>query len=264
MKSMQVLPRLTKDREFELARKWLEQKDVEARNLLVQSNIGLCLSLANKFARHGKTHNDLVQAGVLGMMRAADKFDPDLGVPFGSYAWPWIRAAMTLDVLKEWTLASGGSGCLRSSKFFTLLKRRASILAETGSEDRAVEVIAQEMHRGQEQIRAWFERIDHRDSSFESPSLRNIRHNVCDEDLGTPEDMVVRAEQLALFSTELQRAIDRLTPRQQQVVWAIMDSDEADPCLQTIATEIGLSRERVRQLRNKAFAAIRQHMKWAA
>ena len=259
MNKLSTLPRLTKEQEIVLAKRWQQHGDTRARNALIESNMRLVISLACQLSHHGRSRDDLVQEGILGMMRACDKFDPELGIPFGSYAWHWVRSRMTSSVMHDWTMVSGGSGCLRTNRFFTLLSKRRRVLAETGSEQRAVEVVAKEMHQSEGQIRAWFERIDHRDSSFDSPMLRDLT-----SDDRSPEDLVAGAEHLNIFVRELQRAIDSLTPRQQQVVWAIMDSDENDPCLQTIGTKIGVSRERVRQLRNKAFDAIREHMMKAA
>lgn len=253
------LPTLSVAEECNLARRWQQHGDVAARNKLIEANARFVVSVAHKLGHHGRSRDDLIQEGMLGLMHAANKFDPERGIPFGRYAWHWVRAEMTEHVMRDWAMVSGGSGVLRTNRFFTLLKHRRQALAESGSEEHAVEVAATEMHQTPETIRTWLQRIDHRDSSMSSPMH-------CDLALSgrTPEDLVEYAEHISWFMRELNRAIETLSQRQQQVVWRIMDAGDEDVTLQAIGDELGLTRERIRQLRNQAFKLIRQHMKVAA
>jgi RNA polymerase sigma-32 factor len=100
---------LDAETELRLAYAWRDQRDEQALHRLITAYMRLAISMASKFRRYGAPMNDLIQEASLGLMKAADKFDPDRGVRFSTYAVWWIKASIQDYVMRNWSMVRTGS-----------------------------------------------------------------------------------------------------------------------------------------------------------
>ena len=120
-------PLLEKDHELEIARLWREEKDERALHELVRSYTRLVVSIATKFKNYGLPLGDLIQEGNIGLMEAANRFEPERGHRFSTYATWWIRASIQDYVLRNWSIVRTGTTAAQKSLFFNLRRLRAQI-----------------------------------------------------------------------------------------------------------------------------------------
>src|SRR4051794_4649052 len=120
-------PLLTRDHEFELARRWREADRTEALHELVRAYPRLVVATASRFRNYGLPIGDLVQEGNVGLMQAAARFEHDREVRFSTYAAWWIRSAMQDYVLRNWSIVRTGTTAAQKSLFFNLRRLRAKI-----------------------------------------------------------------------------------------------------------------------------------------
>ena len=109
---------LDADVELDLARKWRNEGDEKALHRLVNAYLRLAVSMASKYRRYGADMTDLVQEAGIGLMKAAEKFDPERGVRFSTYAVWWIKASIQDYVMRNWSLVRTGSTSSQKALFF--------------------------------------------------------------------------------------------------------------------------------------------------
>lgn len=120
-------PRLSKQDELALARRWREHGERDAALKLVECSIRYLPRLAKRFVGYGIPMSDLVSEGSVGLMKAVDKFDPNKGFRFMSYATYWVRAQLFFMVQKQWSVVGRGTSPKQSKMFFGLRKERARL-----------------------------------------------------------------------------------------------------------------------------------------
>lgn len=142
---------LDADTETALAKAWRDDRDEKALHRLINAYMRLAISMASKFKRYGANTNDLIQEAGVGLMKAAEKFDPDRGVRFSTYAQWWIKAAIQDYVMRNWSMVRTGSTSSQKALFFNLkrvqatLEREASTQGEELDGHQLSELIAQEI-----------------------------------------------------------------------------------------------------------------------
>ena len=124
---------LDAETELELAYAWRDRRDEQALHRLITAYMRLAISMAAKFKRYGAPMNDLIQEAGLGLMKAADKFDPDRGVRFSTYAVWWIRASVQDYVMRNWSMVRTGSTSSQKSLFFNMRRVQARLEREAAS-----------------------------------------------------------------------------------------------------------------------------------
>ena len=125
---------LDAETELQLAYAWRDHRDEQALHRLINAYMRLAISMASKFKRYGAPMNDLIQEAGLGLMKAADKFDPDRGVRFSTYAVWWIKAGIQDYVMRNWSMVRTGSTSSQKSLFFNLRRVQAQIEREAAQE----------------------------------------------------------------------------------------------------------------------------------
>src|SRR4051812_28749919 len=120
-------PLLSRDHEFDLARRWREEDDTDALHELVRAYTRLVVATASRFRNYGLPMGDLVQEGNVGLMQAAARFEPHREVRFSTYAAWWIRSAMQDYILRNWSIVRTGTTAAQKSLFFNLRRLRAKI-----------------------------------------------------------------------------------------------------------------------------------------
>jgi len=142
---------LDAETEARLARAWRDARDERALHRLITAYMRLAISMAARFRRYGAPMNDLIQEASLGLMKAADKFDPDRGVRFSTYAVWWIKAGIQDYVMRNWSMVRTGSTSSQKSLFFNLrrvqakLEREAAERGEPLDETRLRQRVAEEL-----------------------------------------------------------------------------------------------------------------------
>lgn len=260
---------LDAETEAELARAWRDNRDKEALHRLVTAYMRLAISMASKFRRYGAPMNDLIQEASLGLMKAADKFDPDRGVRFSTYAVWWIKASIQDFVMRNWSMVRTGSTSSQKSLFFNLKRVQAQIEREAGAEglvldgaqlrQRVAEVIGVpladvEMMEG---------RLSGMDFSLNATQSsddegREWVESLEDEGPGPEERTQVRHDALTMRRW-LREAMGVLTERERYIVGQRRLLD-APRTLESLGEELGLSKERVRQLEVQAFGKMRKSL----
>ena len=124
---------LDAETELQLAYAWRDQRDEAALHRLITAYMRLAISMASKFRRYGAPMNDLIQEAGLGLMKAADKFDPDRGVRFSTYAVWWIKASIQDYVMRNWSMVRTGSTSSQKSLFFNMRRVQARLEREAQS-----------------------------------------------------------------------------------------------------------------------------------
>ena len=124
---------LDAETELKLAYAWRDHRDEQALHRLITAYMRLAISMASKFRRYGAPMNDLIQEAGLGLMKAADKFDPDRGVRFSTYAVWWIKASIQDYVMRNWSMVRTGSTSSQKSLFFNLRRVQARLEREAAA-----------------------------------------------------------------------------------------------------------------------------------
>lgn len=253
-------PMLERQDEFELARRWREEGDEASLHKLVRSYTRLVVSLASRFRNYGLPSGDLIQEGNVGLMQAAARFEPSREVRFSTYAAWWIRSAMQDYVLRNWSIVRTGTTGAQKALFFNLRRLRAKIegSGETLTDDGRA-WIADQLDVGLGDVKDMEMRLSGADQSLNAP----MRETSDDEwqdllpDAGpNPEDVVIGLRDAKTRSEWLAEAIGDLSPREQTIIRQRRLSEEA-VTLEELGKELGVSKERIRQLEQRALNKLR-------
>ncbi|MDO9524850.1 MAG: RNA polymerase factor sigma-32 [Gemmobacter sp.] len=258
---------LDAETELRLAYAWRDQRDEAALHRLITAYMRLAVSMAMKYRRYGASVNDLIQEAGLGLMKAADKFDPDRGVRFSTYAVWWIKASIQDYVMRDWSLVRTGSTSSQKSLFFNMrrvearLQREASQRGETLEGHQLRAMIAQDLGVPLGDVEMMEGRLSGSDYSLNATqSSEEDGREWIDilEDEGVQAAEVVEGRHdTAQLRTWLVSALRTLNDRERYIVTERKLRD--DPrTLESLGLELGLSKERVRQLEAASFAKLRR------
>jgi len=261
-------PMLKADEEKDLARRWLEQRDQDALQKLLGSHLRLVVKIARGNSGYGLPMADLVAEGNVGLMLAADRFDPEREFRFSTYATWWIRATMQEYILRSWSLVKMGTTAAQKKLFFNLrrLKGRLRLLEEGDLDAASAAKIARELRVPETEVIEMNRRLASRDWS--------LNQTVTDEDSSefqdllvdespTPYAIVSEAEELNQRRALLRDAKRQLSKREQKILEKRTLSEEPQT-LEELSQVFGVSRERVRQIEARAIEKLRQSMMQAA
>lgn len=241
---------LDRQQEEALALRWRDHRDQAAADELVQRNLRFVVQVALSYRRYGLPLDDLVQEGNLGLIRAVEKYDPSRGTRLISYAVWWIRAYIQSYVLQSWSLVRVGTTRAQRRLFHQLPRALAKLEGAPG--DR-VAALAEQLGARAEDVERVMAALQRRDLSLETPVGVDGDLTVADriaDDGDDPETATADAEAGAVRSRTLRACLDRLPPRERAIVELRFGEDGRT--LRDVGDELGLSRERVRQLETLA------------
>jgi len=256
-------PLLERSDEFALAERWRNQKDPKALHVLINSYARLVISVAARFRNYGLPTGDLIQEGNVGLMQAAARFEPGREVRFSTYATWWIRSAMQDYVLRNWSIVRTGTTAAQKSLFFNMRRLRGKIENDGESlTDENRQWIADQLKVGLSDVKEMEIRFAGADQSLNAP-LRDTSDDELQDFMAdaapNPEDVVIGLRDAQTRSRWLAEAISDLTPREQQIIRQRRLEDEG-VTLESLGKEFGISKERVRQLEQRALNKLRTAM----
>ncbi len=260
---------LDAETELQLAYAWRDSRDEAALHRLITAYMRLAISMAAKFKRYGAPMNDLVQEAGLGLMKAADKFDPDRGVRFSTYAVWWIKASVQDYVMRNWSMVRTGSTSSQKSLFFNMrrvqaqLEREAQQTGENLDKHQLNQLIATEVGVPLNDVEMMDGRLSGSDFSLNATQASDEEGR---EWIETLEDENARADLTVEEEHDQQRladwlgvAMDALNEREKFIVRE-RKLIESPRTLESLGAELGLSKERVRQLEAAAFGKMRKYL----
>jgi len=252
---------LTREREFELARRWREDQDEEALHELVNAYGRLVIKLASRFRNYGLPMSDLVQEGNIGLLQAAARFEPEREVRFSTYAAWWIRSAMQDFVLRNWSIVRTGTTAAQKSLFFNLRRMRAKHSEDVDGwlNDGAKDRIADELRVRVADIEDMEMRLSGSDQSLNasvSEASEDEWQDFMSDDRPTPEEEVEDLRDGETRAKWLAAALEELTDRERTIIHERRLRDES-VTLEELGKKLGISKERVRQIEHKALQKLR-------
>jgi len=255
-------PMLTREREFELARAWREADDEAALHELVGAYARLVIAAASRFRHYGLPLGDLMQEGNVGLMQAAARFEPERGVRFSTYATWWIRSAMQDFVLRNWSIVRTGTTAAQKSLFFNLRRLRARIEgASSGPLNSAGRrQIAEELRVPLTEVEDMERRLAAGDQSLNVTIAADGEDDWQDLLADTrpgPDEVVIGLRDTATRSRWLNEALRELSDREQTIIRQRRLVDEG-ATLEELGRELGVSKERVRQIEHRALGKLRE------
>ncbi len=265
MKRAMTVPLLDEEHEFELARRWKEERDEQALHELTRAYMRLVISLATRFRNYGLPYGDLIQEGNVGLMQAAARFEPERGVRFSTYASWWIRAAIQDYILRNWSIVRTGTTAAHKSLFFNLRRLRSLIANGTrqnlteedrifiarrlGVGARDVEAIDARLMSGDRSLNAMVSDTSSAESTTEWQDLLP-----CERPL--PEEEVMETHDSRQRAKWIEEALTTLNERELTIIRERRLRDEA-VTLETLGNQLGISKERVRQIEHAALRKLR-------
>ncbi len=258
---------LDAETELQLAYAWRDRRDEKALHRLITAYMRLAISMAAKFRRYGAPMNDLIQEASLGLMKAADKFDPDRGVRFSTYAVWWIKASIQDYVMRNWSMVRTGSTSSQKSLFFNLrrvqarLEREAMARGEELDGHQLRQMIASEVGVPLHDVEMMEGRLSGSDFSLNATQSSEDEGR---EWIDALEDSSAQAAELVEESHDADKlrdwlvgALQTLNERERFIVRERKLREEPRT-LESLGQELNLSKERVRQLEAAAFAKMRK------
>ena len=260
---------LDAETERQLAYAWRDRRDERALHRLITAYMRLAISMAAKFRRYGAPMSDLIQEASLGLMKAADKFDPDRGVRFSTYAVWWIKAGIQDYVMRNWSMVRTGSTSSQKALFFNLrrvqakLEREASQRGEVLDQHQLRQMVAADIGVPVHDVEMMEGRLSGSDYSLNATqsSDEDGREwiDALEDDGMQAAEVVEDAHDGARLRGWLVHAMQELNPRERYIVIERKLKDEGRT-LESLGEELGLSKERVRQLEAVAFAKMRRSL----
>lgn len=257
-------PMLSAEQEDVLARRWRDQRDPKALQQLIGSHLRLAVKIARAHKGYGLPLGDLISQGHLGLVLAAEKFDPDRGARFATYAIWWVRASIREYILYSWSLVKMGTTASQKKLFFNLrrLKSRLHQFEPADLPEETVKSIASELGVPALEVLEMNRRLSARDQSLNvgvNMESEDEWQDLLVEDAADQEMLVIAQDELAWRRGLLEQGLVKLTERERRILNDRRLSE--DPrTLESLSREYGISRERVRQIENGAFEKLRKTM----
>ena len=260
---------LDAETELRLAYAWRDERDEEALHRLITAYMRLAISMAAKFKRYGAPMNDLIQEAGLGLMKAADKFDPDRGVRFSTYAVWWIKASIQDYVMRNWSMVRTGSTSSQKSLFFNMrrvqarLEREAAARGEVLDRHEMRKMIATEVGVPLHDVEMMEGRLAGSDFSLNATQSSDEEGRewieVLEDEDAQQSAEVEHDKDIDTLRQWLLTALSALNERERFIVQERKLRDEPRT-LESLGNELGLSKERVRQLEAAAFGKMRKNL----
>ena len=255
-------PLLEREHEVALAQRWRDHHDHAAMHELVMAYARLVVSAAAKYRHYGLANGDLIQEGNIGLMQAANRFDPNRGFRFSTYAAWWVRASIQDHILRNWSIVRTGTTAAHKSLFFKLRRLRARIGEADGGplSEEGRQKIAETIGVTVADVVTMEQRLSGSDMSLNSV-LNNESENEAQDFLADerpdPEQVVIELHDKEVISRWLAEALNELSARERLIILKRRLNEEG-ATLEQLGRVLGVSKERVRQLEHRALKKLQK------
>ena len=256
---------LERDQEYMLAKRWREHGDRDAANQLVTSHLRLAVKVAMNYRGYGLPVSEIISEGNVGLLQALDRFEPDRGFRFSTYAVWWIRASIQDYILRSWSLVKIGTTASQKKLFFKLRSAKNKIAALQSGDMRPdqVALIAKNLGVTDQEVVDMNRRLGG-DSSLNAPihdegEAGEWQDYLVDQS-PSPEILLAVRDETDHQHKALTHAIGALNQRERRIFEARHLAD-VPITLEDLAVEFNVSRERVRQIEVRAFEKVRKAAK---
>ena len=260
-------PMLEAEEEYMLAKSWKDRGDLKSAEKLVTSHLRLVAKIAMGYRGYGLPVSELVSEGNVGLMRAVKKFEPERGFRLATYAMWWIKASIQEYILRSWSLVKIGTTSAQKKLFFNLkkLKNKIAPRSENDLRKEHVKEIARSLNVTEDEVVSMNRRLSGQEKSLNTPIVENgdqwidwIADSSMDQEL-----KISQQQELKQRKSLLEESMHVLNDREKEIFHA-RRLEEDTPTLDELSKKHKISRERIRQIENKAFEKIQKHMLLAA
>ena len=265
LKKISQFPLLTNDEEKDLAYRWVKNGDTEAAQKLVTSHLRLVAKIAMGYKGYGLPIFDLISEGNLGLMQAVKKFDPDKGFRLATYAIWWIRASVQEYVLHSWSLVKIGTTAAQKKLFFNLRRMRNQLkkYEEGYLNNDQIKSISVDLGVTVDEVKQMEGRVFNQDFSLNTPlndeNQSEWIDQIEDENMDI-ENKTEKDDELDKRKELFNIAVKTLESRELEILEARRLEDPVKT-LEELSQKFSISRERVRQIENKAIKKIQEEIK---
>ncbi len=258
-------PILSPEKERELALRLRDYGDTEAASELITAHLRLVIAIARQYLGYGLPFPDLIQEGNIGLMKAVKRYDPDntAGARLVTFAMTWIRAEIQEYVIRNWKLVKVATTKSQRKLFFNLrtLKESDDLLTmeDTNKIATALEVKPKEVKEMEMRLLGHDIPIDVKAKDSEEES-RTPEDWLYDEE-SEPVERIEQANYERLLDKDLPTAVEQLDERSRKIIkarWLYDETQGKGASLAQLASELGISQERVRQIEKRAFAQLKK------
>jgi RNA polymerase sigma-32 factor len=261
VQAVNAIPMLTLERELALGRSLQEGNDLTAARDLVLSHLRLVVSVARNYMGYGLPQSDLIQEGNIGLMKAVKRFDPERGVRLASFAIHWIKAEIHEYILRNWRTVKIATTKAQRKLFFNLRSMKKSSVALTPTE---IAAMAKTLNVKESDVIEMEQRIQGGDVALE-PSPDDSDESVSPiaylaDGAESPSESFERTQSESLRSEGLARALGSLDDRSRRIISARWLAEKDPLTLHQLASEFGVSAERIRQIEVKAMQKMKKEL----
>ena len=264
LQEIKKFPILTAEEEYMLAKRYKEHGDTEAAHKLVTSHLRLVAKIAMGYRGYGLPVTDLISEGNVGIMQAVKKFDPERGFRLATYAMWWIRAQIQEYVLHSWSLVKIGTTAAQKKLFFNLRKLKnqlSSIDAGNLSPENARE-IASRLNVKEAEV------LDMDNRLFSGDQSLNVQigeegdtewQDMLVDSNDTQDNMLANSNELSFRKKIFEQALAVLNDREKEII-SLRKLKDKPVKLEELSKKFNISRERVRQIEEKAFEKLQKQV----
>ena len=256
-------PMLDAEEEYMLAKNWKENGNLKAAEKLVTSHLRLVAKIAMGYKGYGLPINEMISEGNVGLMQAVKKFEPEKGFRLATYAMWWIKASIQEYILRSWSLVKMGTTTAQKKLFFNLkkLKNQIAPRAEGDLRNEHVTEIANKLDVSKEEVVSMNRRLSGKEHSLNAPVGEDgdqWQDWIVDKEMDQ-ELKFAQKEEMDHRKDLLKDSIKILNEREKQILYSRRLTDEPST-LEDLSKKFKISRERIRQIENKAFEKLQKHM----
>lgn len=258
---VQKIPVLTAEQEYEYATQWIKNHDNTAAEKLVASHLKMVVSVAYDYKNYGIPVGDLIASGNMGLMQALQKFDPEKGFRFSTYAMFWVKAEIYETILNNWSIVRIGTSANQKRVFFNLSRaKRALGITDNNLSDEQTKQIAGYLEVPEKDVARMATRVGARDLSLNAPinsddGATDILSNLADG-RESIEDTLEQVEFRRRGYELLKKHLEKMSERDREILVA-RKLKEPVATLESLSQKYGISRERVRQIEERAYKKLR-------
>ena len=264
LQEIKRFPILTAEEEYMLAKRFKEHGDNKAAHKLVTSHLRLVAKIAMGYRGYGLPVTDLISEGNVGIMQAVKKFDPEKGFRLATYAMWWIRAQIQEYVLHSWSLVKIGTTAAQKKLFFNLkkLKNQLESIDEGNLSPENVREIAKRLNVKEAEVVSMENRLFSSDQSLNvqiGTEEKTEWQDIIKDDRKTQDTIIENINEFDYRKNLLEKAMNVLNPREKQII-RLRKLAEKPKKLEELSKHFEISRERVRQIEEKAMEKLQNEI----